>query len=82
MEIKECLPFSGVGAERSVEVLVLSVCAMLLCTGVCASVRAAETVRVARIAIVGGVSGVAAAGTSVTRSRTKRISALDRSTEM
>ncbi len=41
MEIKERLPLNGVGAERSKAVLVLSVCAMWVCTGFCASVRAA-----------------------------------------
>lgn len=53
VEIRERLPLGGVGEERSVKVLMLTVCAMSVCTGVCASVRAA-TARVARIAIVGG----------------------------
>ena len=33
------LPLSGVGAERSIKVLMLAVCAVPVCTGVCASVR-------------------------------------------
>ena len=41
MEIKVRLPLSGVGAERSIEVIVLSLCAVWVCTGVCASMCAA-----------------------------------------
>jgi hypothetical protein len=50
------LPSGGVGAERSIKVLMLAVCAMPVCTGVCASVR---------FALVGdeGVSIVSVAGT-------------------
>lgn len=53
MEIKERLPLGGVGAERATAVVMLSVCAISVCTGVCATLRAAAA-RVARIARVGG----------------------------
>ena len=39
------LPLSGVGAERSIKVLMLAVCAVPVCTGVCASVRASGGAR-------------------------------------
>ena len=73
VEIKERFPLSGVGAKRSIEVLVLLVCAILLCTGVCTSL-CAGSLRALRVAIVGGedVSVDATAGTSVARGRTKR----------
>jgi hypothetical protein len=70
-----CLPLNGVGVERAVAVVMLTVCAVSVCTGVCAAVLAAA-VRVMRLALVGneGVSVV-----SVAEGRTKRASALDRS---
>jgi len=73
----------GDGAERSIEVFVLSLCAVWICTGICATMRA-SAVRVKRSARIGGegVTAVAAAGTSVAGGRTKRTSALDRSTKM
>ena len=82
VKIRERLPLSGVGAERSREVFVLSVCAMWVCTGVCASVRVAAA-RVESFARVGGEGAfaVAIAGTSVAEGRAKRTSALDRSTD-
>ena len=71
------------GAERSIEVFVLSLCAAWICTGLCATVRA-SAVRVKRCAGIGGegVTAVAAAGTPVAGGRTKRTSVLDRSTKM
>ena len=39
--IKRRLPLGGDGAERSIKVVVLSLCAVWLCTGVCAALRAA-----------------------------------------
>ena len=82
-EIRRRLPLVGDGAGRSIEVFVLSLCAVWICTGVCATLRAAAA-RVVRGAKIGddGVTAVAAAGTSVAGGRTKRTSALDRSTEM
>ena len=83
MEIKERLPFGGVSAERATAVVMLSVCTMSVCTGVCATARAAaaRAVRNARVG-GGGVSTDDVTGTSVAGNRTKRTSALDRSTEM
>ena len=78
VEIKERLPLSGVGVERAIAVVMLTVCAVSVCTGVCA------TVRVVCLAIVGdeGVSADATDGVSVAGGRTKRTSVLDRLTEM
>ena len=61
----------------------MSVCAMSVCTGVCATVRAAAAreVRNARVG-GGGVSTDDGVGTSVAGDGTERTSALDRSTEM
>ena len=83
MEIKERLPLSGVGVERSIEVVLLPLCAVWICTGISVSLRTAAA-HVVHIAKVGGegVFAVAAAGTSVAGGRTKRTSALDISTEM
>ena len=50
------VPLCGVRAERSVKVLMLAVCAMPVCTGVCASVRAAS-VRELRFDLVGDEDG-------------------------
>ena len=50
------LPLSGVGAERSIKVLMLAVCAVPVCTGVCASVRVTAA-RVVRPALVGDEGG-------------------------
>ena len=63
--------------------VMLTVCAVSVCTGVGMSVRA-ELLCVQRVARVGGegVSAGAAVGTSAARGRTKRTPALDRSTEM
>jgi hypothetical protein len=49
-------PLSGVGAERSIKVMMLAVCAMPVCTGVCASVCAAS-VRELRFDYVGDEDG-------------------------
>jgi len=50
------LPLGGVGAERSIKVLMLAVCAVPVCTGSCAAVRAAAA-RTERSALVDGEGG-------------------------
>ena len=77
-EERERLPLllSGVRAERLVKVLMLAVRTVPVCTGVCASVRVTAA-RVMRSALVGDEGGSVV---SVAEGRTRRASALDRST--
>ena len=51
VEVRERLPLGGVGAERSIKVLMLAVCAMSVCTGVCAAAVREE--RLKCVCIVG-----------------------------
>ena len=57
------LPLGGVGAERSIKVLMLAVCAMPACRGVCASVRVMRfALAVCAVSVAGRYSFSGASG--------------------